>query len=268
MEEVIRRRHPNSLPALIYAASAVPGENKTYESIDNPTQNKSLNVFLEKRIKTLEKELEDQDEGNSRKVRAIEQQYQAMAIRYEEHIKQLEDKVNEISLRCKSSKTVTDLESEISRQKLEYDQLIADLKHKITEIQSKNVEGKPTTKFSSINIEKKEIMKLKKKLTSKSEELEELKSTLFLLQRERENLLSEKQQQPIIKNTCSRCADRGTSPLVLGTDAIEKHREMEIENRSLRQKIEVSVLCYCKQFRILLVAKISIQELFLKSIRL
>ena len=244
MEEVIRRRHPNSLPALIYAASAVPGENKMYESIDNQTQqNKNLNAFLEKRVKTLEKELEDQDEENGRKVRAIEQQYQAMTLRYEEHVKQLEDKLNEVSLRFKSSKTVADLESELSRQKEEYDEIVESLKNNITEIQIKHslkeLEEKRTTKVPS-NIEKKEIMKLKKKLTSKTDELEELKSTLYLLQRERENLLSEQNHQQLSKSQLH-CADRGTSPLVTTSDSIGKYKELELENRSLRQKIEVSV---------------------------
>ena len=214
MEDIIRRRHPNSIPALIYAASAVPGQNKVYESVegsnDNATtansNNKNITAFLEKQVKTLENELEDRDEENSRKVRAIEQQYNAMSLRYEDHIKQLEDKVVEVSTKSKSAMELNQKEDELARQKEEYEKIISTLRDRLMDIdiakQNEHLDkdrteavnkSKKTNRKNNIvennNISKKELNRLKTKLLSRDAECDELRSTVLLLQREREQLL-------------------------------------------------------------------------------
>ena len=224
MEDIIRRRHPNSIPALIYAASAVPGQNKVYESVegsnDNATttnrNNKNITAFLEKQVKTLEKELEDRDEENSRKVRAIEQQYNAMSLRYEDHIKQLEDKLVEVSTKSKSSMEFNKNEDELAKQKEEYEKIISKLRDRLMDIdiakqnedldkdrteavdKSKKTSRKNDALNSNNNVSKKELNKLKTKLLSKDAEVDELRSTVLLLQREREQLLLTVSRQTVV----------------------------------------------------------------------
>ena len=71
MENIIRKRHPNSLPVLMWAASAAPQSEAT----------KAPSVeFLEKRVGKLEGELESQEEEAKRSLRAVEQKYNAMKV--------------------------------------------------------------------------------------------------------------------------------------------------------------------------------------------
>jgi protein QN1 len=73
MENIIKKRHPNSLPALMWAASSIP---------DNVGENKTPSVqYLEDRMKKLEKQLEEKDEEAKRSLRALEQKYNSMKVR-------------------------------------------------------------------------------------------------------------------------------------------------------------------------------------------
>ena len=219
MEDIIRRRHPNSIPALIYAASAIPGDKKVYESVE---ASKNVSAYLEKQIKTLEKELEDRDEINSRKVRSIEQQYNAMSLRYEEHIKQLEEKVQNVSLTNQSIKSVNELETELVRQKSEYEDIINSLRERLKSAENKSKIEEKGSKLSS-KTNKQELARLKTKLISREAEIEELRSTLILLQREREDLLARdvvSDERNVTRKTRSRLIDHSTSPLI-GAEAIE-----------------------------------------------
>lgn len=68
MEGIIRRRHPNSLPALIMTAAITPDDQTKTEK--TPTA-----VVLENRVKKLEAELESKDSESDRMLRAVEQKY-------------------------------------------------------------------------------------------------------------------------------------------------------------------------------------------------
>ena len=297
MEDIIRRRHPNSIPALIYAASAVPGQNKVYEPVegsnDNVTttnNNNNVTAFLEKQVKTLEKELEDRDEENSRKVRAIEQQYNTMSLRYEDHIKQLEDKVVEVSTRNKSVKELEQMEDQLTRQKEEYEKIITTLRDRLMDIgvvklsedldkdntesvnKSKNSNLPNSKKSNNNNASRKELNKLKTKLLSKEAEVDELRSTVLLLQREREQLLltvsrqsavgtvekiSSQQQlqqkkskgslKPLNSDTNAENGETSegegkkdsTTIQRLLEESSRKSQLLEIENKNMHQKIEV-----------------------------
>ena len=71
MESIIRKRHPNSLPALMWAAAAAPeGETKKPPSVE----------FLEKRMRKLEEELEEKDGEAERSIRVLEQKYNVMKV--------------------------------------------------------------------------------------------------------------------------------------------------------------------------------------------
>nr|KAG5706856.1 hypothetical protein BaRGS_004191 [Batillaria attramentaria] len=83
MEQIIRRRHPNSLPALMMAAATAPEAAPTVEN----SRGRTVEV-LENRIKKLEKELEKKDEEASTLLRAMEQKYNA--VKFEERVADLE----------------------------------------------------------------------------------------------------------------------------------------------------------------------------------
>ena len=69
MENILRKRNPNSLPVLMWAASSAPEpEGKKTPSVEH----------LENRIKKLESELDEKDEESKRSLRVMEQKYNAM----------------------------------------------------------------------------------------------------------------------------------------------------------------------------------------------
>lgn len=81
MNDIIRRRHPNSLPALIYAAastsSPLPADVRGQSSAEG--QPRSI-TFLEDKVKRLERELEGKEEEIKRGLRVVEQKYNAMKV--------------------------------------------------------------------------------------------------------------------------------------------------------------------------------------------
>ncbi|XP_023186736.1 centrosomal protein of 162 kDa isoform X6 [Xiphophorus maculatus] len=72
LEQILRSRNPNSLPALIYAAATAAGGEVTSSGTHPPS---TVNVLLERRIQQLESELESHDQEAKRTLRAIEQQF-------------------------------------------------------------------------------------------------------------------------------------------------------------------------------------------------
>lgn len=73
MEGVIRRRHPNSLPALIMTAAVAPDEQSKNKT---PTM-----IVLENRVKKLEAELENKDTDSEKMLRAMEQKYHNVKVK-------------------------------------------------------------------------------------------------------------------------------------------------------------------------------------------
>lgn len=94
MEEIIKRRYPNSLPALIFAAASAPGLAQPAQE-ESPKKQSPSYLFLEQQVKKLVKQLEERDEESSRVLRALEQKYNAIKIDYEERIKQLEQSLEQ-----------------------------------------------------------------------------------------------------------------------------------------------------------------------------
>ena len=89
MEEIIRRRYPNSLPALIYAAASAPGHAQLVKD-ESPKKDSASQAFLENRIRKLEAALENKEEESGRRIRAVEQQYSAVRVAHDERVRQLE----------------------------------------------------------------------------------------------------------------------------------------------------------------------------------
>ena len=71
MEQILRRRHPNSLPSLMMTAAVIPEE-----------QEKSpLVTVLEGRVRKLEQEIEERDREDDKMLRAVEQKYNNIKVR-------------------------------------------------------------------------------------------------------------------------------------------------------------------------------------------
>ncbi|XP_013389121.1 centrosomal protein of 162 kDa [Lingula anatina] len=135
MEAIMRKRHPNSLPSLIWAASQV-------QDPKSPTKGPSVQ-FLEKQVKKLEAELDKKDEEAKKGLRVMEQKYNAIKFQYEERIHDLEDQLYKYkaadaselrahphtstvalhkeldAVKDRHKKTVAELEAEIERLKKE-----------------------------------------------------------------------------------------------------------------------------------------------------
>ncbi|XP_066557772.1 centrosomal protein of 162 kDa isoform X2 [Amia ocellicauda] len=200
MEEIIKRRHPNSLPALIYAAaSATAGEGGVSTTPETA-------AFLERRVKRLEAELEGKDEAAKMSLRAMEQQYQKIKIQYEQRISDLEqllsDKLihervdsEEWALKAKS------LEEELGQLKKVYQTKENVLQREIDSLEKQllqtelKVTGnhRESPQRPGKQVEgafKKHLDKLNKELTAKNKTIQELSKTVEKLQRERRSMLS------------------------------------------------------------------------------
>ena len=80
MNDIIRRRYPNSLPALIYAAASVPGEGQDLHPQPPPKSHTAS--FLEEKVKQLEDELAEKGEEVKRSLRVMEQKYNLMKVSF------------------------------------------------------------------------------------------------------------------------------------------------------------------------------------------
>ena len=84
METIIQRRFPNSITAMIYATSHE--DEKKSEPKRDAGQPLPSALYLERRVRKLENELEEKDKEHSRKVRTLQQQYTAMEVQYVVHL--------------------------------------------------------------------------------------------------------------------------------------------------------------------------------------
>ncbi|XP_044102167.1 centrosomal protein of 162 kDa isoform X1 [Neovison vison] len=196
MEGIIKRRYPNSLPALILAASAA-GDTVDRNTVD----------FMEKRIKKLEADLEGRDEEAKKSLRTMEQQFQKMKIQYEQRLEEQEQllacRLKEASQKqSDSSRRAEALEKElgdikdthqITVRKLEAE--IDTLKHQNAKLELKK-NDKEDKDFQSIEFQieqahaKAKLVRLNEELAAKGREIQDLSKTVERLQKERRMMLS------------------------------------------------------------------------------
>ncbi|XP_051781305.1 centrosomal protein of 162 kDa [Erpetoichthys calabaricus] len=196
MEEIIRKRHPNSLPALIYAAASAT--SREVEGADKPNSV----AFLERRIKKLEADLEGKDEDAKKSLRAMEQQFQKMKIQYEQTILDLEKQLKsgqdtpkryssnhnllqediQLTDLPDSKEDILQAENNVHNQHLTNQQMTTC--HRAVKNLQK-AEGHAINDFNSIDIER-----LQQELAMKNTKIQELAKTVEVLQKERRTLLS------------------------------------------------------------------------------
>ncbi|NXA35572.1 CE162 protein, partial [Eudromia elegans] len=199
MEGILKRRYPNSLPALIYAAAAAE------KSSDLSAKTNTVD-FLERRIKKLETELESKDDEAKRSLRAMEQQFQKIKVQYEQRLVELEQllayKFMSESPKLSSGKAgCTDLEQELHRLKEVHQVTVENLQSEIENLKSQNSQLTLGSKKENKDLQstdsqvkqgntKERLLKLNQELVAKNREIQNLTKTVEKLQKERMAMLS------------------------------------------------------------------------------
>ncbi|XP_074752074.1 centrosomal protein of 162 kDa isoform X1 [Athene noctua] len=200
MEGILKRRYPNSLPALIYAAAAAEKTN------DLSAKTNTVD-FLERRIKKLETELEGKDDEAKKSLRAMEQQFQKIKIQYEQRLVELEQLLayrfmSESSKLNGDKASSTELEQELQNLKTTHQITIKNLQTEIENLKSQNSQLKLKSKKDNKDLEstdsqmkqgnaKDRLLKLNEELVTKNREIQDLTKTVEKLQKERMVMLSD-----------------------------------------------------------------------------
>ncbi|NWS86181.1 CE162 protein, partial [Toxostoma redivivum] len=200
MEGILKRRYPNSLPALIYAAAAAEKTNDLLAKTNTVE-------FLERRIKKLETELEGKDDEAKKSLRTMEQQFQKIKIQYEQRLAELEqllayELMNETPKLNGDKATSTELEQELQNLKETHQITVGNLQTEIENLKSQNSQLKLRSKNDNKELEsmdskikhcntKDRLLKLNEELVRKNREIQDLTKTVEKLQKERMMMLSD-----------------------------------------------------------------------------
>ncbi|NWV80314.1 CE162 protein, partial [Dasyornis broadbenti] len=231
MEGILKRRYPNSLPALIYAAAAA-------EKTNDLSAKTNTVEFLERRIKKLETELEGKDDEAKKSLRAMEQQFQKMKIQYEQRLVELEqllayEFMNETPKLNGNKASSTELEQELQNLKKTHQITVGNLQTEIENLKSQNSQLKlrsnnnkdlesTDSKMKQGNT-KERLLKLNEELVTKNREIQDLTKTVEKLQKERMVMLSD-------NNLRNKTNTNGNSTEVLkNTSATDKRNFNNIE---------------------------------------
>ncbi|KAL7887005.1 hypothetical protein AOLI_G00047260 [Acnodon oligacanthus] len=207
MEDILRRRHPNSLPALIYAAAAAGGEEGGSSCQHTAPQPSQTAALLERRIHRLEAELEGRDEEAKRSLRAMEQQFQRIKLQYEQQISELEQRLAERSqehqdgLSQESGTQAEPLQEELGKLKEAHQCQVNALKAEVASLQERVRQAYPSAEAEKPSrspsrhqrqaeaAQSARIERLTQELSTKSRTIQELHRTVERLQRERRTML-------------------------------------------------------------------------------
>ncbi|XP_043820598.1 centrosomal protein of 162 kDa [Dromiciops gliroides] len=195
MEGILKRRYPNSLPALIMAASAAG---------DTDISPKNTVEFLEKRIKKLEAELEGKDEDAKKSLRSMEQQFQKIKIQYEQRVMDLEQqlagKLTDEQQKHENDANMKDLEQELYDMKEAHRVTVKTLEAEIEILKNQKLELKKNERddkdFQSLEFQveqahtKARLVRLNQELAAKGRKIQDLTKTIEKLQKERRLMLS------------------------------------------------------------------------------
>uniref|UniRef100_A0A8C3I618 Centrosomal protein of 162 kDa n=1 Tax=Chrysemys picta bellii TaxID=8478 RepID=A0A8C3I618_CHRPI len=201
METILKRRHPNSLPALIYAAAAASEGGGDISAKSNTID------FLERRIKKLETELEGKDDEAKKSLRAMEQQFQKIKLQYEQRLVELEELLayklmNEPQKLHDSKASFTAIEQELRSLKENHQITVKNLQTEIENLKNQNSQLKlkkcerDDEDLQTIEYQveqahaKARLVRLNQELITKSREIQDLTKTVERLQKERTTMLS------------------------------------------------------------------------------
>ncbi|PIK39974.1 putative centrosomal protein [Apostichopus japonicus] len=190
MNGIIRKRHPNSIPALMFAAASVGDQ---HVAPDSPLKSNTA-AFLEEKVQRLESELDRKDEDFKRSLRSMQQQNSNIKIQYEERIKQLAAKKQEDEIASsRPHSTISALERELEGAKERFHKEIetlqrenSKLKRAASQRQREENHGNGDERKRMREKEHKEkIESLERDLEERAREVEMLKSACDKLMQEK-----------------------------------------------------------------------------------
>ncbi|XP_036931235.1 centrosomal protein of 162 kDa isoform X5 [Acanthopagrus latus] len=267
LEQILRRRNPNSLPALIYAA-ATAGSHEDEATRTSPPSR--ISALLERRIQRLEAELESHDEEAKRSLRAMEQQFHRVKLRYEQQISELEQQLeaanSAVGTESRQSQVQT-LKEELQHVKETHKEREQSLQDQIESLQQQlKQKTHPSPARHQRQAEEAvgvRIERLNQELSAKTQSIRELSRTVERLQKERRSMLcvpstraqtrstETKQQAGPVRTLCSAAAaetcgvketfpaaqyEKTYQPTVFTGSHIS---EVQQENEALRQQLEL-----------------------------
>ncbi|XP_053289282.1 centrosomal protein of 162 kDa isoform X2 [Pleuronectes platessa] len=194
LEQILRNRNPNSLPALIYAAARAGAE----EDVDAEQSPNRIVALLEARIQRLEAQLESHDEEAKRGLRAMEQRFHSVKLRYEQQISELEQQletkqqVEEVNQPWMSQ--VQTLEKALQQEKESHQEKDKSLHDQIQSLQQQlKIRAQPSPGRYQRQAEAAvgvRIERLSHELATKTQTIQDLTRTVERLQKERRSMLS------------------------------------------------------------------------------
>ncbi|XP_026520935.1 centrosomal protein of 162 kDa [Notechis scutatus] len=198
MEGILKRRYPNSLPALIYAAATAASEGDGDASPKNNTVE-----FLERRVKKLETELEGKDDEAKKSLRAMEQQFQKIKLQYEKRIEELEQLLA-YKLLNEPRKLQDSFDQELCKVSEAHQETVQNLQAEIHSLRShlaqlesqKNPRDDADADLQSLEYQveqaraKAQLVRLNQEMIAKNREIKDLTKTVERLQQERRRMLS------------------------------------------------------------------------------
>uniref|UniRef100_A0A8D0L448 Centrosomal protein of 162 kDa n=1 Tax=Sphenodon punctatus TaxID=8508 RepID=A0A8D0L448_SPHPU len=201
MEGILKRRHPNSLPALIYAAASASEGDADVLAKTNTVD------FLERRVKKLEAELEGKDEEAKKSLRTMEQQFQKVKLQYEQRLEELEQLLtykllNESQKLPDNPASLAALEQELRNVKEAHQLAVKSLRAEIEHLKNQKAQlelqksERQDKELQSIETQVEEahgkarLVRLNQELLAKSKEIQDLAKTVERLQKERRRMLS------------------------------------------------------------------------------
>ncbi|KAG8010372.1 hypothetical protein GBF38_014656, partial [Nibea albiflora] len=215
LEHILRCRNPNSLPALIYAAATADSQSSVDATKTSPPSR--VSILLERRIQRLETELESHDEEAKRSLRAMEQQFHRIKLRYEQQISELEQQLEQKQqLEASNSAAGTEpwasqvqtLEEELQRVKEAHQEKELSLQEQIDSLQQQlKHKAHPSPGRHQRQAEEAfgvRIERLNQELSAKTRSIQELSRTVERLQRERRSMLSVPNPRPETRSTESK----------------------------------------------------------------
>ncbi|KAJ8288288.1 hypothetical protein COCON_G00009470 [Conger conger] len=189
MEKILRRRNPNSLPALIFAAASAGG--------GGAPETPQTGALLERRVRRLEAELEGRDEEAKRSLRAMEQQFQRIKMQYEERISELEQ---QLALRPQLSEGEGGGSPHEGQSKEQLLQAELESEREVGQARERSLQAELESLREQLAQagpgEKQDLQpegrieQLTRELSGKTRSLQEMSRTVDRLQRERRTLLS------------------------------------------------------------------------------
>ncbi|XP_057875497.1 centrosomal protein of 162 kDa isoform X2 [Melospiza georgiana] len=234
MEGILKRRYPNSLPALIFAAAAA-------EKTNDLSAKTNTVEFLERRIKKLETELEGKDDEAKKSLRAMEQQFQKIKIQYEQRLAELEqllahEFMNEPPKLNGDKATSAELEQELQNLKKTHQITVGNLQTEIENLKSQNSQLKLRSKNDNKDLDsmdskmkqgstKDRLLKLNEELVTKNREIQDLTKTVEKLQKERMVMLSDNN----LRNNKTNSNENSTEVVKKNTSAADRRNSSNTE---------------------------------------